>query len=88
MSAPIRHRRGFWPALVLRGALLPGRRLEKLKAVSARIPGSIAIPLDVSDPHSILPAFLQPSTQDGADVVVLNVGAYMPSCAWDLRGVF
>lgn len=74
-------------ALSLRGALLAlsGRRLEKLKAVSARIPGSIAIPLDVSDPHSILPAFLQLlDLWDGVDVVVLNVGAYMPSCAWDL----
>lgn len=73
--------------LAERGAFLAlsARRVERLEALSHRLTGSVAIPLDVAEPHSILPALLRLlDLWGGIDVVVLNAGTYAPLRAWDL----
>lgn len=74
-------------ALAQRGAqlALSGRRPERLRAVASRIPGSTAIPLDLSRANSLLPALLQLLDQwGGVDVVVFNAGSAEPLSAVDL----
>lgn len=64
---------------------LSARRAERLRVFAARFPGSIAIPLDVAEHATLLPAVLQLlDLWGGIDVVIFNAGTYTPMHAWDL----
>ncbi|WP_341677812.1 SDR family NAD(P)-dependent oxidoreductase [Niveibacterium sp. SC-1] len=74
-------------ALAARGATLAlsARNPERLAAVSAGIPGSLALPLDVTKAHTLMPALMQLLDQwSGLDMVILNAGNYEPMSAADL----
>ena len=73
--------------LAARGAYLAlsARRAERLQALAARLPGSVAVPLDVAEHHTLLPALLQLlDLWGGIDVVIFNAGVYAPMRAWEL----
>ncbi|MCX9154911.1 SDR family NAD(P)-dependent oxidoreductase [Niveibacterium sp. 24ML] len=73
--------------LAARGAhlALSARRVERLQAFVDRLPGSVAIPLDVAEHQTLMPALLQLlDLWGGIDVVIFNAGTYAPMRAWDL----
>ncbi len=73
--------------LAERGArlALSARKSERLERVARKYPGSLALPLDLSEPHTLLPSVLQLlDLWGGLDMVVLSVGAYAPLRAGDL----
>jgi len=74
-------------ALAARGAILAlsARNPERLASLSGGIPGSLAVPLDVTKAHTLLPAIMQLLDQwSGLDMVVLSAGTYEPMGTTDL----
>jgi short-subunit dehydrogenase len=74
-------------ALAERGAnlALSARNVDRLEQAAKKLPGSIALPLDLTQPNALLPSVLQLlDLWGGLDMVVLCVGAYTPLRAADL----
>jgi short-subunit dehydrogenase len=73
--------------LAERGAhlALSARNRERLERVARRYPGCVALPLDLTEPHTLLPSVLQLlDIWGGLDMVVLSAGTYAPLRAGDL----
>lgn len=73
--------------LAARGArlALSARGVERLEALAARLPGALAIPMDVTREaaHEEALATIR-DAWGGVDVVVFNAGTYRPLRAWEL----
>ena len=73
--------------LAERGAhlALSARNRERLDRVARKYPGSVALPLDLTEPHTLLPSVLQLlDIWGGLDMVVLSAGTYAQLRAGDL----
>lgn len=64
---------------------LSARSRDKLAETSARCPGTLCLPLDVTDPAALDRAARRiVEAWDGIDLVVLNAGMYSAVRAWEL----
>lgn len=65
--------------------VLSARGAQRLEALAESLPGSAALPLDLSDSAGLSAAARQASELlGGLDMVVFNAGTYQPLRAWEL----